>query len=199
MTLKAIILDAYGQQLGKDTTVVFPVTAPTAASLQLTQSQNMYSTVNMITLDPAVLPVFYITTRNTRSVQVRAYVVNPIHHFESFSEYIKTPTRESPDFGHQVWKATVKVVPPRGGAGADEEELWHQEAMTMIDLSKAFGCDDSMLCGRSKESQLVVAVIAQDVVDPSQPPPGVQKLWMTWTDIGIAYAADSESIYAYVI
>ena len=73
--------------------------------------------------------------------------------------------------------------------------MLHKQTITAIDLSKAFGLDDSGVCGRSKHSQLVVVVRADDTPVVPKEGPLIKKYWLTWNDIGVAYAADEDNIY----
>jgi hypothetical protein len=73
----------------------------------------------------------------------------------------------------------------------------HKETSTAIDLSKAFGVDDLRVCGKSKHSNLVVVVRADDTPEVMKNGPLINKYWITWSDVGIAYAADETNIYGY--
>lgn len=75
--------------------------------------------------------------------------------------------------------------------------MLHKETTTAIDLSKAFGLDDSGVCGRSKHSHMVVVIRADDTPTTPKDGPLIKKYWVTWSDVGIAYGADESTIYGY--
>ena len=78
---------------------------------------------------------------------------------------------------------------------------WYEHAETALDLAKVFGCDDSLRCGLSKHSQIVVIIEAEDQhaysIKSTKSP--ILKHWLVWSDIGIVHASDRSSVYGYIL
>jgi hypothetical protein len=146
---------------------------------------------------------------------VRAYSVGANefsqNNYFAFADYVASRDRHYPAFP-EVWRQDINVEPHKVFSifywiylfslisklqDKDGKGWLHRETDTAIDLSKAFGMDDSRVCGRSKASHLVVVVRADDTPEVPKDGPLIKKYWLTWTDIGIAYGADDTTIYGY--
>lgn len=200
VTLKDVITDIHGQNLFEDTIVEFPVEAPTTPFLDIAKSMSFGDfsiSSSIITLDPALPPVLHITSRNVRELEVRAYSVSAVQNFNRFSFFLEQKNAIQPSL-HEVWRNMIEVQPPlleddenyKGKGG----KAWFKDARSTLDLSKAFGCDDSKECGKNKESHLVLVVHAAETVALSADPL-CKKYWLSWTDVGLSYFADEDAIY----
>lgn len=115
-----------------------------------------------------------------------------------FKNFMDIRKRDVPSFGHVLEKTTIKIEPKLEEEGDYKgRAAWHKPVQTAINLEKAFKCDDTKLVGKSKESQVMLVISAEDTLAPLENPLCL-KLWVLWTDLGIAFAADDNTIYGYV-
>lgn len=150
---------------------------------------------SFVHLDPSLAPFLHVSTVNVRSLQVRAYSINSRLHFKEYTEFVSNSGQQFPTFLDEVWRQSFEVVPEK----EDNNNLaWYLESRTTIDLTKAFGCDDTFTCSKAKESQVILVVCADDTVAPVDTFIG-KKLWVNWSDIGLHCVADGDTIYMILI
>lgn len=184
-------MDIYGQKLEQETTKTFDVAAPTEASLSVARPLTYSRENHIISLDPSLPPILYLSSSNVTSIRVNAYHFNPVNHHKEFSDYHVSPDKKIPNFLQETWKGTFEVV---ARTNESNEKQWYLETHTAVDLSKAFKCDASSKCQNAGVSQLVLLVEAYDTIAVLKAPL-LLKLWLSWTEIGISYIADEDNIY----
>lgn len=194
-------MDAHAQALEEDAKLIFHVTAPTHPQVEIAYQRavaNGYHFPNyrssFIHLDPSLPPVLHVSTVNVRSLDVRAYSITSLLHYKHYTDFIANTAKHFPFLHEEVWRKSFDVVPQR----EDDSKAWHLESRTSIDLAKAFGCGDIISSTKSKESQVVLVISADDTVAPVEAFVG-KKLWVNWSDVGLHYVADGDTIYGYIV